>query len=230
MICKIDDESSIGVLFSGGLDSAILLADLLRQGCRVQPFYVRTGCRWESAERIAMSRFLSAVACDNLQPVVELEMPVSDLYGNHWSMNGDFVPGEESPDEAVYLPGRNPLLLLKAALWCSANRVSKLSLATLSSNPFEDTSPEFIKSFEEMIEISTGRAVEIVLPFAEFSKEQVLCLGAGLPLELTFSCLAPVEGRHCGHCNKCGERKKAFNSLSLKDSVLQNSNVEVALP
>ena len=230
MICKIDDVPRIGTLFSGGLDSAILLADLLRQGYRVQPFYVRTGTRWESAERTAVNRFLSAIDCEKLQSLVELEMPVSDLYGNHWSLGEELVPSEECPDESVYLLGRTPLLLLKAAIWCSENGISKLSLATLSSNPFEDNSPEFFQNFESMIEIATGSRVDIVLPFSDRTKEEVLRLGASLPLDLTFSCLAPVDGRHCGQCNKCGERKKAFASLALKDVAFPNCDVEVALP
>ena len=34
-----------------------------------------------------------------------------------------------------------------------------------------------------------------------------MALGRGLPLELTFSCIAPVAGQHCGRCNKCAERR-----------------------
>ena len=37
-----------------------------------------------------------------------------------------------------------------------------------------------------------------------------MALGRGLPLELTFSCISPLRGLHCGHCNKCAERQAAF--------------------
>ncbi|MCD4728936.1 MAG: 7-cyano-7-deazaguanine synthase, partial [Pirellulales bacterium] len=37
------------------------------------------------------------------------------------------------------------------------------------------------------------------------------------PLELTFSCLSPVAGLHCGRCNKCAERQEAFRSLEMHD-------------
>jgi 7-cyano-7-deazaguanine synthase len=49
------------------------------------------------------------------------------------------------------------------------------------------------------------------------SKRCVMQLGRDVPLELTFSCLAPVAGRHCGRCNKCAERAAAFVHLESGD-------------
>ena len=54
--------NTIGVLASGGLDSSILIGDLLRQGRRVQPFYIRTGLVWQAEELPALERFLAAIA------------------------------------------------------------------------------------------------------------------------------------------------------------------------
>src|SRR5690242_15842814 len=106
------NDNKIGVLASGGLDSCILIGDLLRQGRHVQPFYVRTGVVWQSAELAALERFVSATAGDRLAPLVVLDLPLADLYVNHWSLTGADVPGAESPDEAVFLPGRNALLIV----------------------------------------------------------------------------------------------------------------------
>ena len=55
-------SSVIGVLMSGGLDSAILIGQLLAEGREVQSFYVRCGLAWESIERAASERFF-ARAC-----------------------------------------------------------------------------------------------------------------------------------------------------------------------
>ena len=170
------------------------------------PFYVRSDCVWEDVELATLRKFLAAVAHPNLEELVVFDMPVADLYANHWSLTGDDVPDQDSPDEAVFLPGRNPLLLLKPALWCAAHGTRELALATLNSNPFADATPEFFARFREMIRVATGGDVEIVRPFEVMSKRDVLQLGRGVPLELTFSCLAPVGGLHCGQCNKCAER------------------------
>ena len=207
----------MGLLLSGGLDSAILLAQLLSHNWQVQPFYVRTGCVWQREELRAIRQLLAALASANLEPIVEHEMPVADLYAGHWSITGQAVPDDRTADEAVFLPGRNPLLLLKPVLWCAMHGVSKLALATLAANPFEDAKPDFFERFEAMIEQATGSDVRIVRPFEMLSKRCVMQLGGDVPLELTFSCIAPVGGLHCGRCNKCAERSAAFGHLNAGD-------------
>jgi 7-cyano-7-deazaguanine synthase len=135
--------------------------------------------------------------------LVLLDMPLRDLYGDHWSISGSDVPDEASPDEAVFLPGRNPLLLVKPLLWCQMNGIDHLAIGTLQNNPFDDATPEFFARFEELMWHATGQRMHIARPFERLSKHQVIEMGRHLPLELTFSCLAPVDGLHCGRCNKC---------------------------
>ena len=211
------DHPTIGLLFSGGVDSAVLLDWLLARGSRVVPFYVRTGCVWESCELDAARRFLEAVAQPRLLDLVLMDVPLEELYGEHWSMTGAEVPDATSPDEAVYLLGRNPLLLIKPALWCLRHGVENLALATLAGNPFPDATPEFFARFEEMFRAATGERVHIARPFDRLPKHRAMEMGRHLPLELTFSCLAPVAGQHCGRCNKCAERRKAFRHLQMVD-------------
>jgi 7-cyano-7-deazaguanine synthase len=211
------EPSTMGLLASGGLDSAILLYQLLAHGWRVQPFYVRTGCLWQASEIDAVRTLIGELRQPNLLPLVELEMPVDDLYAGHWSLTGRSVPDDHSPDEAVFLPGRNPLLLLKPALWCAMHGVTKLALATLAANPFDDAKPEFFDRFEAMIAWATGCDVRVVRPFEMLSKRCVMQLGRDAPLEMTFSCISPVGGLHCGRCNKCAERAAAFKHLSSGD-------------
>jgi 7-cyano-7-deazaguanine synthase len=214
---SIDPTCRTGVLLSGGVDSAVLVGKLLQEEQCVVPFYVRTGCLWEGCELKMARRFLAALACPKLADLVLLETPVADLYDRHWSLSGQAVPDESTPDEAVYLPGRNPLLLLKPALWCRMNGVPQLAIATLANNPFDDARPEFFASFEKMLRDATGGSVAIVRPFEHLVKRSVVDLGRDLPLELTFSCLAPVNGLHCGRCNKCAERHKALSQLAEGD-------------
>jgi 7-cyano-7-deazaguanine synthase len=42
-------------------------------------------------------------------------------------------------------------------------------------------------------------------------------LGRELPLEHTYSCIRPVSGLHCGQCNKCAERQRAFAEAGMVD-------------
>lgn len=207
----------IGLLLSGGLDSCILLAHLLQTGRRVRPFYVRSGLVWQRDELAAVTAFLGAVASPRLESLVVLELPLGDLYGDHWSVTGREVPDAASPDEAVYLPGRNALLVIKAALWCGLHGIGELALAVLRNNPFADAAPEFFDQFESALDCATGGAVRIVRPLARLDKRQVMDLGREQPLQLTFSCIAPVDGTHCGACNKCAERMDAFRLIGVDD-------------
>jgi 7-cyano-7-deazaguanine synthase len=212
-----EHATTTGLLFSGGVDSAVLLDLLLRRGGRVVPIYIRTGCAWEDGELVAAQRFLTAIAQSRLMDLVTLEMPLGDLYGDHWSITGIDVPDETSPDEAVYLPGRNPLLLVKPAIWCWMHRIERLALATLAGNQFEDATPAFFARFEEMFGEATQARIAIDRPFAALSKRRVMEMGRLLPLDITFSCLAPAGGLHCGRCNKCDERRRAFRQLCGED-------------
>jgi 7-cyano-7-deazaguanine synthase len=220
-----------GLLLSGGVDSAVLLDQLLQRGWRVVPFYVRTGCVWQAAELNAARQFVAAIARNGLEPLQTLDMPLGDLYGDHWSMTGAQVPNDSTPAEAVYLPGRNPLLLVKPALWCRMHGIEHLAMATLANNPFDDATPEFFARFSEMLSAATGRHLHIARPFERFIKRQVLELGRRLPLEFTFSCLAPVGDLHCGTCNKCAERRAGFRDAGIEDATrYANAGATAGLP
>ena len=211
-------SSSVAVLASGGLDSAILVAEFLKQDRGVQPIYVRFGLVWEEVEEAHLRRFLDTLPSSGARPLVTLEFPIADVYESHWSLSGTEVPDAYSSDDAVYLPGRNLLLLAKSSVWCALNGVSTVALGTLKGNPFADSSREFLGLFESVVHTALNCPLEVVTPFAGLSKTEVLELGRGLQLEHTFSCIDPQEGRHCGHCNKCEERRRAFEALQIDDA------------
>ncbi len=211
------ERPAAAVLVSGGLDSAILCVELLLDYPRVVPIYIRSGLRWESAEIAGLHRFLAEVGDDRLDRPVLLDEPIADVYGPHWSTNGEGIPGSETPDEAVYLPGRNLLLTVKASVWCRLRGVGALALGSLGSNPFPDSTPGFFNRLEALLNEAMDGTLRLIRPFATLHKAEVLARGRHLPLHLTFSCIDPVDGRHCGRCNKCAERKKGFREAGIRD-------------
>ncbi len=214
-----DREAGVeaAVLVIGGIDSAVLCVDLARRYARVHPIYVRFGLRWEGAELAGLRTFLDQVRRPALAPLVVLDEPVVDVYASHWSMAGPSVPDAGSADEAVYLPGRNLLLATKAAVWCRLRGVETMAFGSLASNPFPDSSAGFFAQMEAVLNRGMGGRLRLVRPYERLAKVEVLRLGAGLPLGSTFSRLDPIEGRHCGSCNKCAERRRAFRAASMID-------------
>ena len=84
------------VLVSGGLDSAVLLAEAVRAYPAVFPLYVRTGLHWVAVERDYLDRFLAALRSPALHPLTVLDQPVAHGYRAPWIVSGEGVPAEEA--------------------------------------------------------------------------------------------------------------------------------------
>jgi 7-cyano-7-deazaguanine synthase len=207
----------VAVLVSGGLDSSVLLAELLRCGSVVQPIYVRSGLCWEAVELYWLRRFLRALRAPRLQRLAELTLPAADVYGAHWSVSGKGTPGYDAPLESNYLPGRNLLLLSKAAVFCAQHDIAAIAVAVLRDNPFADGTPEFFRRFAATARCAFGMPFDVRTPFRRLSKAAVIQRAQGLPLHLTFSCARPRGRRHCGACTKCAERQRGFRLAGVPD-------------
>lgn len=218
-------DTPLAVLVSGGLDSAILLAEASRAYPAVHPLYIETGLQWEPTEKAYLRRFLDAVRTPALKPLVTLSLPVADLYGDHWSLTAEGVPAAHTADELCYLPGRNVILLAKALLWCHLNGVPEVATAPLGSNPFPDATDEFYDGFAALVSSAVSGAVRVLRPYAALGlhKADVLRRGVGLPLEHTFSCIRPVRGLHCRTCSKCSERFVGFAAAGMMDPTVYAS-------
>ncbi len=216
--------SGTAVLTSGGMDSCVLLAMTAMQG-RAWPIYVESGMPWEAAELIALDNFIAASGNTNIAPVTRLALPVRRLYGDdHWTMRADGAPEYNAPDEDVYIPGRNIILITLASIWCSLNGVERISIGSLSGNPFPDATPEFFKSLASACSSGLAHKVSVETPLRGMHKDELLeRYGASLPLELTLTCSNPSileEGSilHCAACNKCRERHEAFVAAGVRDN------------
>src|SRR5258708_10967007 len=206
------------VLLSGGLDSAVLLAEEAIRG-EVQPIYVSVGLAWEAAELAMVSQFRQPPRVrGRVRPLVSLSVDMHDVYpASHWALEGR-PPAYHTPDEDVYLPGRNVVLLGKAGVYCATAKIDRVVLGTLAHNPFPDATPEFRTAMARALTLGLAHDLRIDAPFAGWSKAEVIARGHALdvPFELTLSCMNPVA-RHCGTCSKCRERHDAFRELGIDD-------------
>ena len=211
------------VLLSGGLDSAVLAAHEAQRE-RVLPVYVSVGLSWEDAEVRMIEQLLAAPAfTGQIDPLVRVSFTMRDVYPpTHWAIRG-VPPGYDTPDEDVYLVGRNLVLLTKAGVVAAKAGTHRIALGPLAGNPFPDARPAFFTAMSEALSLGLDHAIEVVTPFLEWGKDRVITRGIelGVPLELTLSCMNPLLTtglpQHCGLCSKCRERRDAFASAGVSD-------------
>jgi 7-cyano-7-deazaguanine synthase len=208
----------VAVLFSAGLDSAVLVATEQRTST-VYPIYICCGLAWEREELESIDRLLAAPPYREARPLARLTFTVADLYPpNHWALRGT-PPAFDTPDEDVYLTGRNVVLLSKAAIHCAQRGITRIAIGTLAGNPFPDATNAFFTAFATAVSLGLAHDLAIEAPFMSLHKTDVIRLGhqLGVPLELTLSCMSPRDGLHCGECSKCRERRDAFRGAGIED-------------
>jgi 7-cyano-7-deazaguanine synthase len=213
------------VLLSGGLDSAVLAAQEARTHV-VHPVYVAAGLAWEAGEQRMVGELLGRPTFTNapnrVLPLARLELSMRDVYPpSHWALQGT-PPAYDTPDEDVYLHGRNVALLSKAAIYAAVRSISRIVLAPLAGNPFPDATPQFFSALNSALSLGLAAPIEVTAPFADLQKEDVVKIGAalGVPFELTLSCMNPSGTTHCGLCSKCRERRDAFHAAGINDPTI----------
>ena len=210
-------NNNVCVLTSGGIESSVLLSDALTRYEKVTPVYIKNHLRWEDAEIFWLKKFIRNLRSEKLQSLQILDLTMRDVYDAHWSITGIKVPGAVSKDEAVYLPGRNIIFLAKAGCFAAVNHIASVEIGVLKGNPFHDSSKLFFKRMSQVLTIGLDTELQIKAPFQNSRKEEVILMGKKLVLDATFSCINPKGFEHCGDCNKCMERKKAFFSAGVSD-------------
>jgi 7-cyano-7-deazaguanine synthase len=202
----------------------VLLADEATRR-EVQPVYVSVGLAWEAAERQAVEALLRAWSGNGrFGPLANLSVDMRDVYSpSHWALTGK-PPAYDTPDEDVYLPGRNVVLLGKAAVYCASRGIARLVLGTLEHNPFPDATPAFRDAMRTALSLGLAHDLEIEAPYASMDKAAVIRRGValGVPMALSLSCMQPIVSPgavplHCGTCSKCRERHDAFVEAGITD-------------
>lgn len=213
------------VLFSGGLDSTVVLASALEQGreCLALSFDYgqRHRVELEAAKKIALHYGVE-------HRIIRIEPEVFRTDSS--SLTGSGAVGKNRTSEEMqngtvpttYVPARNTLFIAYAIVQAEIYQADEIYLGPnkLDQIPYPDCRPPFIQFFQSVTNVATKRAVEgspplLITPLLDMDKRQIIEWGIQLqaPLELTFSCYDPIESSPCGQCDACRLRAEGWKTL-----------------
>jgi 7-cyano-7-deazaguanine synthase len=187
-------------LLSGGLDSTVLLYDLINQRCDVHCVLFNYGQRH--------ARELSAAEsiCSNLNHGFTVRVGWTNI-------RLPKIPGSSLTDGSgsKVVPNRNAIFLSVAVSIAVNAGAESVTIACNKddANDFLDCRREFIHAMNAAS--MAGAGVEICAPYINLTKRQIVSLGRSLdvPIEGTWSC---YEGGFapCGACDACLKRAEAM--------------------
>lgn len=132
----------------------------------------------------------------------------------------DNVDLMENTSKNVWVPGRNIVFTSIATSFAESEDASIIIVGwdKEEAKTFPDNSKEFLLSFNDMINEGTRSNIEVKAPAIDLNKEDIVELGLKLdsPINLSYSCYSG-DDIHCGVCESCMRRKRAFKKLNIKD-------------
>lgn len=220
------------VVYSGGLDSTVLLTDVLARDekgrseghsyCNSRVFALHF-CYGQKHDERELKAALAVCT------MLEVPMQIVSLPFEAWGFKsalltqGGAVPvgdyNEEDLRETI-VPFRNGIMLSIAAGIAMSKGFTKIYIGAHAGDHaiYPDCREDFLSSMQRAVSYGTDDIVGLARPFIGMSKEKIVRLGAkiGAPMELSYSCYNGGK-LHCGQCGTCRERRAAFVSAGVDD-------------
>ncbi len=121
---------------------------------------------------------------------------------------------------SVWVPGRNIVFSAIATSYAESIGASIIIVGwdKEEAATFPDNSKEFLESFNNMLNVGSPQDIEIKAPAIDLDKDEIVKLGDEInaPMELSYSCYSG-DDKHCGVCESCMRRKRAFKLANVKD-------------
>lgn len=220
------ENNKVILLFSGGIDSTVLLFWLLARNYDVFPLFINYGQRSYEGELKAVNKILNGLNRQN--DLLTLNMPELQIVGSG-TLVGEYPKNVSSQEEwyaSEFFPNRNMILLSIAAAYGYKLQTYKIAIGVVGYS-YQDTTKMFLKAMEITLEQSIAK-YELITPFAEQARQNVIeeAYKLKVPLTNTFSCNA-TGNRHCLLCTSCYEREEAFqlyNQLCHERSPQKNND------
>ena len=199
-------------IFSGGMDSATLVAYLMDREDEVKCLTFDYGQRhkkeiesaaelcklWGLEHRVVDLSCIQPLICNSSQ-TGEVDVP----HGHY----------EEENMKLTVVPNRNMIMLSIAIGWAVNEGYERVAYGAHSGDHaiYPDCRTEFVSAMRTAASLCDWRAVTVFAPFLNLHKGEIAWIGIELdvPFNLTWTC---YEGKDdpCGQCGACQERREAF--------------------
>jgi 7-cyano-7-deazaguanine synthase len=214
-------------LASGGLDSLVLVHELLADGHRVRMLSFDYGQR--HARELDFAR-QAAAALGLAHDFVDLRSVGALLVGNALTDPAAPVPEGHYADasmRATVVPNRNAIMLDVAVAVAVAAGCGAVAFGAHGGDRavYPDCRPGFLAAFAVSAQLANDgflpAGFRVLAPFLRTDKAGIVAIGAalGVPFDRTWSCYQGGE-LHCGKCGACTERRESFAAAGVPDPTI----------
>lgn len=209
------------LIYSGGLDSTVLLHHLLAQGVEVLALSIDYGQRHRHRELACARHQCEAARVEH--KVIDLGSIRSLMGSNSLTDDSIAVPhGHYAEDnmKSTVVPNRNMILIAMAGGWAAASKADNVAYAAHGGDHtvYPDCRPEFAEAMDHALSLADWHPIGLHRPFVKMDKAGIVQRGAELGVDFThtWSCYEGGQ-QHCGRCGTCVERRQAFYQAGIAD-------------
>ena len=224
---SVDIDKKALVLFSGGLDSTTTLAYALSNQFKIIALTINYKQRHRY--EIEASKKIIDSYPDAEQIIFDIDL--TRIGGSALTDNTIEVPKTNTNGIPItYVPARNTIFLSIAASYAEKYKIRDIFIGVnaIDYSGYPDCRPEFIRSYEHMINLGTkagseGYPFKIHTPLINMSKSEIIKMGSNLNVNYkdTVSCYSLNEkGEACGVCDSCIFRRQGFLDAGIEDPTI----------
>lgn len=209
------------ILLSGGLDSATVAAMALLEEYELFALTFDYGQN-NKEELQASEKIVNAL---KIPSHLIIPLPFMRIFGGS-ALTNDKIPiaknstSKEIP--ATYVPARN-IIFMSIALSYAETIGAEIIYSGINAvdySGYPDCRPEYVDAFNVMAFVGTktgvtGKPIRIEAPLINMTKVDIIRAGIalGVDYDMTHSCYSPVEGKACGECDSCQDRRFALANI-----------------
>lgn len=226
--------SKVLIILSGGMDSVTLLYDILvgYNPDEVLALSFNYGSKHNARE---LQKAIHNCAKLNVEhKIIDLHNIFKEFNSNLLEGKGTIPKGHYEQENMVQtvVPFRNGILLSIAVGIAESNKIQHIVYGAHAGDHaiYPDCRDEFINAINEAAKTGTYNNVEIVAPFHDLTKIEIIKKGIelGVDYKETWTC---YEGQNepCGKCGSCVERTEGFIKNNTKDPLYSDESWELAV-